>query len=1440
MSQLERQLPPSISPVISLLFVLALLASAVAGRLVTTAVEDRLVEVRTAALHEVEERFGQEVSWRTVSPSILRGFTFSGVQISRGLVSVQSVSLRVDVPALLSGAEGSPVQEISLRNPVAEIRSAEDFAGIMETVAQFSGGSPGEIPKITISVSNGRIIWAIPEEDHRVDIAGLSGRMSMGQSTSLEVYAALHYWGVVGDDPFDAAAEILVSGEGISRLDTAGFTVSLSRIAGSHFALQDQVFRINRDGDTVAVQRIRSQDPLDISVQLDAATREATVNLQSESYRLSSLVDLRGPWASLAPWLREPVTTRTTMRFSADQGFVHGTGRVSVPVTQDIVPAPFHLAAAFSATREEVLLSSFEVRPLGGTGVARGQGSWRSGDVAPSGNVTFQNFRYHELPHLEGSLSARSTNETMHIAAQYIAVDALPIRDLSGSLRFDGGYTSARVSGSLEDNGSRVSAVVRFSSLDDMNGEISLEDFSVSRGVQAASIASIAVDLPPAAAGVRASGSFRFDYRDGSLTVRVPFMTVTDDENPHRRASFSGTYRDGAVALRHLLVQEGETMVHVAGDGMVYRDDTIDFSLVVRFRGVPYHLEGTFDPHEATIAVVIDGALELTIERMREGFRMAGHARNLEIPVNRVGRLTSEIDGLFLNSREWFLTFHAASLRNVELLPGLPADISFTAAVEPQQVRFAITDYTDRHSTLAGSGELLYDTGEQREDYRLNIQLRALNSEEQYRLAARHVDGFTAADLRFGAAPVARVLPGATRGTAEGTIQFVGSPEEPELRAFVTTERLIIREESAAFRGFLFADQGTLELRDSLIASGINRVEVESISLDRVSGEVSGDLTFERLEMIDPIGLQIQGTAAPFPALEIDELRAMPLDLNIVFREGDPEPNGAAAVVSEDPRRRQFRLRRDPSAVSIAREDGAISLRLAENGTLSGQFGGDLPVTATLSGFLEPGWIEATLSGIEVDLPRLPVPPGLADFSLESGTAAGSLRIIGRPDDPDIFGTLLVNDGQIRTPFSPDAAGPLEPALIFEEKLLRITPVETRIGTATARASAELLLNQLAMEQFRLELAVLGDTGVHVRSNFGPLEVDGFARGSLTVDATPQVISVSGTIVAYGTELSVDQDFEADQELENNFVVDLTVRTGRAVRFLWPDSDFPVLRSNMATGQQVTIRADTREDSFSLTGNVDIQSGDIFYFDRSFLIRSGEIDFRETQDEFDPRLTARAEIREITPDGPVRIYLVADGQRLSEFSPRFESNPPLLGPDIVAILGGNILQTGTGGPVNIQTALVSTSDIVTQFGFFRRFENNVRSALDLDLFAVRTSFIQNILLSAINPLDENAPPVAPSLGTYLNNTSIFMGRYLGDSVFGQLVFQMRARDDFAMAGNQRQNDGIQSLGGVLIDAEISLEWQTPFFLLEWNFAPQNPEELFIRDNTFSFLWSFSY
>ena len=53
-----------------------------------------------------------------------------------------------------------------------------------------------------------------------------------------------------------------------------------------------------------------------------------------------------------------------------------------------------------------------------------------------------------------------------------------------------------------------------------------------------------------------------------------------------------------------------------------------------------------------------------------------------------------------------------------------------------------------------------------------------------------------------------------------------------------------------------------------------------------------------------------------------------------------------------------------------------------------------------------------------------------------------------------------------------------------------------------------------------------------------------------------------------------------------------------------------------------------------------------------------------------------------------------------------------------------------------------------QFGVFRQFEDAVRERLNLDLFAIRTSVIQNVLLSAITPADETQPTVSPSLGSY--------------------------------------------------------------------------------------------
>ena len=53
-------------------------------------------------------------------------------------------------------------------------------------------------------------------------------------------------------------------------------------------------------------------------------------------------------------------------------------------------------------------------------------------------------------------------------------------------------------------------------------------------------------------------------------------------------------------------------------------------------------------------------------------------------------------------------------------------------------------------------------------------------------------------------------------------------------------------------------------------------------------------------------------------------------------------------------------------------------------------------------------------------------------------------------------------------------------------------------------------------------------------------------------------------------------------------------------------------------------------------------------------------------------------------------------------------------------------------------------------------------------------------------------------------------------------------------------DAVGSAYNIQTEGELNLEWTTPFFLLEWTFAPKHPENLFLSDNSIGLSWKFSY
>jgi hypothetical protein len=460
----------------------------------------------------------------------------------------------------------------------------------------------------------------------------------------------------------------------------------------------------------------------------------------------------------------------------------------------------------------------------------------------------------------------------------------------------------------------------------------------------------------------------------------------------------------------------------------------------------------------------------------------------------------------------------------------------------------------------------------------------------------------------------------------------------------------------------------------------------------------------------------------------------------------------------------------------------------------------------------------------------------LSAFQLTDGVARGDLHITGPVNDPDFYGTLRVREAMARSEFVPEALGPFATSVEFREKELAVREERVPAGSGSALARAEFVMDHWTPREFMLEFRADTPPGVPVRYDFPGVSVDGFAFGTITVESDVTAVWVTGDVLVNDCVITLG-DLEPEpvegKPRDIGTFVDMRVTTGKRTEFYWPSQSVPILRSFVDAGERVTIRYNGQAEEFSIVGDVEMRGGEIYYVERNFYVKEGMLSFQENQVKFDPILTARAEIREYTDEeGEIRIYLVIDESPVSQFSPRFESDPPQPEQRIYAILGENLLANGSSGTPDLASAINVLGDVLGQFALVRSFEQSVRKAFRLDLFSIRTQMLQNVLRDRV--FGEPYPVTgAGDFGRYLDNTSIFLGKYLGNDLFLEMMLRFQSPD--LVAPNT-----IGSLGGVNIDSEITLEWKTPLFLLEWSLLPKHPEDLFLTDNTLSLSWKFSY
>ncbi|MDR1024917.1 MAG: translocation/assembly module TamB domain-containing protein [Treponema sp.] len=513
-----------------------------------------------------------------------------------------------------------------------------------------------------------------------------------------------------------------------------------------------------------------------------------------------------------------------------------------------------------------------------------------------------------------------------------------------------------------------------------------------------------------------------------------------------------------------------------------------------------------------------------------------------------------------------------------------------------------------------------------------------------------------------------------------------------------------------------------------------------------------------------------------------------------------------------------------------------IFFSIKSGGNFVAAFAEPFPLRGVFEGTLNSSSIDAKGEGLDLDLATVwKFLPVRKSFNISSGHAIASLQIRGPLGDPEIYGSARGENLRMQVPdFLADDIVPTQMTLVFDGNEMRFTDVSALCGRGMGVVSGRFWLEKWIPATFSLDITSGRERPLPFRFDVGGILARGTVSGAMNINMMDLVLNVSGDLIAQETEISLDAAGIAASRNEDGYgdrdvpvITDLTITAGRKVEFLWPTRAFPMIQAYADLGARTRIYANSMDRSFSFTGDVKLRGGEIFYFERSFYIRSGILTFREDQNQFDPRITVRAEVRDRSSTGPVTISMVVDNAPLQSFVPRFESSPALSQMEIMSLMGQSLVgAAGEDGSVS-NPFLASSTDLLTQSQVMRRIQGALRDFLHLDMFSIRTQFFQRAAFGIMGLQDQPVDRIG-WVGNYFDNTSVFVGKYIGSDMFAQLMLSLR------------YDEKKRSFGGYTLEPDFGIELRSPLGNIQWNLVPSHPENWYINDNSFSISWNFSF
>jgi hypothetical protein len=1420
--------------------------------------QSRMTELRDWLLARAEAVIDRKIEYGAMGPSIFGTLDIRNIRIygdGEALLTIARFRLSYSLWDLLRGRLPEALRSIRLDRPVLTLDPERDAD--LRALFSPSGGAGQDLPPLPenfrLRIRNGAAAINTNGNYFRSEGIAFDGSIRGGRIVFQgRLNAETSLAGLPG--PMVTRMSGRVAGELSSDFRSGNLNMSIPSLQGDRFRLNPLTFNLSLGENRLELRKINDLLPFDFYVSYEFDSDRISASFRAEDFRIRDLLSFTGPWRAYNPWLAAQASGSASFRSSPEEGRSYGLD------LSGLIPSPsagtISFAVAGRGDGEYIGFERFyfqfpqgEFRFSGGVGL---------NPLAPNGVVSLSNLSLTGDGMADAKLSINTSGRSINLFGENVSLGPVFLSALNGDIQMeDDGFTFALSALRFRDIESyenvRLSSLSLDGSFDTnprhLQGSLSLDAFSLADMLDMTRPFVSSRELPFFITGIVEDLAITTEVFVNTdfehILYNAPQMVIAYEggRNLFALLSVSGTDRRFELNEGRIVWEEGGAEASGYADFSNLND--ISFSLRTAYKDLSYYLEGVVLDRRS-LSVQGSYGLQAYISTTDLG-GYSGYIEASAIPVpfrNQFARL-SLLTSLRYDSPDfWSLDIENLEIQDLAIPASPVTSMRISGGINQDGAAFPRIFFDDGRGILSGQAEASWGRGFTNPSGLITISDQ--EGIENYRIQGTYHGGYLDVFAEGSQLQLSRWIQNAHNALASGNMRLIWhSPGSYSVSMNITSLSARNGDTRIGLSTALSLDEKEFRIYELRMNYGGLIGEISSFKLDRqdASAETEARLRGTAMGRDVDVSFDMEVKFNPFDSW-FDIRRA------IESFEGILNIRNVRLDTIQSREPFNFVFSRAESLIALSGGPGnMLRFRISGEGDFYAAFSSPSPIRGAVIGSINTKTIDAQASNLYVDMASLwRFIPRKDIINFNGGFVLASIQIRGPLGDPEFFGRARGNSLRIQVPQYVAADIEVAPVTIeLEGNEMSFGPVPARVGSGDGTASGWFRFDRWIPNVFNMDIRVPQGSSIPFGVDMMGVIARGSTWGTLKLSMADYILTVTGDLTGHDTEIGLDTRQLASGQFgvynpstRVSVVADINIHTGRRVEFVWPRADFPLVRTYADVGSSVRINNDSVSGRYSVVGDVDLRSGEIFYFQRSFYIREGILFFNENEIQFEPRISARAEVRDQTDEGPVTISMIIDNAPLTDFTARFESDPALSQVEIFSLLGQNLTgapsEDGSGG-IQDTFVLSASSDLLAQFSVVRRFERYIRDFLRLDMFSIRTQVLQNAVLQAAglrDPVDRDG-----GVGNYFDNTTVFLGKYLGANMFAQAMLSLRYDENQTTIG-ALSSQGLALGGGLVLEPDIGFEIRGPRFGVRWNFVPRHLENMFIDDNSFTLTWRWSF